>query len=1187
MSLLSPIEELINYIISHIHEGLLMNKLDNQQLKSNISEGKYILTNVEFNSKSINQSLPYSTIHLQSAKTSKMNLFLPPLLKILDSNVKIRFTELELNFISAKLSGDTVSLTPSVALNKSDETPGLNVMTKSIGKFLSSINIEILLLSINLNNAKHSVNIQIPKLSISEENDEKFVRIEGISVFIDKFEPILVFDEVIEGTFKLNSSEFQVCLKMPDLFLMLSYGQLEILLEIFKELEVTDKFENVESGLIKTINEIGNKVDLGSGFKKQSGLVTLNKLDLILCKSKPAIFEAKYHLSLHEVLKSPHFHIRIEQLEIGYGEGAQLNFSDFLVNFFHVVEENHENLFKSAQSEFFHEFFDKETRESIIGTVCSKNVIKLKNGGKCLIEDDIQISFDAIKVEFNSVIFGEIMELVKIVSIGNEKIQLKEPKKMVNKTLKIQKITLSYQQEMKEIWTPGLNLSVNLKFLGLSVGLNEKSEIDILKAFLSIKKENEKFRVLEIDQLFIESVIRPFQTNFQQVNKKYSAFFEPNQGCITIANTKTIERKEKYKRVDELNNKEKYELEVITRASCSKCNISLGKKEIFNIFLIVLPELPNNDGDESGKKVTFYKTVLNTREIFLSFCEFSMQVGNLDVVSLQDYFEASISEIAFKSNTSRIISTGDKPAIITFTRNVLKIKLQDLFIDLKIFNDFSNFSIDLPEKPQGKNKDNTVFKIKLKNCSLIISNRSAYAILLIDDSRFLTFSQDFTCGSLKISSFKVLYSNQKLPENDFKFLLNNENLQVFASGSCISAEVSHQLTCYSKDCKLIIDDFYCSEKIIDKTCVLSILSAGTLILHVCKDTFDVLEGLIAEFSYKSESSLNNSIYFEANSSLNPKKVFHFHNSPQKFPEKSYERYTTGTISNIFIHIYPENEFPEKLGPKKSFFYQIIPKIHEINCVYFITKDSNCALSIEITDFQFLNSIKGCEIKKSLQKDPNPKFKSTKVLKLQVLSNSPLSKTEEITLNLSICPVMFTFDSAFIEFFLALLSNDGPELISESKPSIKIRTITTDPISLLINYIQPGTNMLNLINTENLQINLPKFEGQDFESLELALQEMLKIWQSHLEKHKILTLITRLSPIVSASNITKALLHLAKSPFDPYSEDGAKEGVKTLFKVFSVESLKFCDSFVIALGKLARVRVNQPFSVKFQRTFKYL
>lgn len=1185
MSLLNPIEELINYIISHIHEGLLMNKLDNQQLKSNISEGTYILQNVDFNSKSINQSLPYSPIHLQSARTSKMNLFLPSLLKILDSPIKIRFTELELNLISAKNSGDSVSLTQSIALNKSDETPGLNVMTKSIGKFLSTINIEIVLFSINLSNGKHSINIQIPKLTISEENDEKSFRVEGFSVYIDKFEPILIVNEVIQGTFKFNSSEFEICLKMPDLFINMTYAQLEILLEILGGLKVTDKFDESESELIGTFNKIGSKVDLGPAIKKQAGLVTFSRVDFILTKFKPSSVQLFYDRNLHEKLQVPHFHLQLLCFEVGFGDGIQANVTDFFVDFYNVVEENSEHLFKSINETFFHEFFIQDTKEIVQGKICYKKIVQVKGGAKCLIEDDIvQVSIGSVKVRINSVVFAECMEISRMFEENTEKTK-KIENSGVNTILKIQKIGISYQQELNEHWMEGMNLAFNIKFMGISVTFNDKQEIEIAKVLGSLNRVNEKFSILDLQKIFIQSVNRPFQPSIEQANKKYSAFFEPNQGCITIANTKTTEKKGKYKQKEEENSKTDFESEVITRISCCKCQILLGKQEIFNIFLLNLPVYPKESEKSSVKRI-YYKTVVNVRETSFKFCDFYAQIGNMDLISSKNYSELSVSEFCLSSKSSKIYSFSDKPIILTYSKNVFKVKLKDFIVNSKIFEEFSSISLDLPEKKQSANKEIIVIKVLLYNCSLVISNNSAYAILLLEHCRLLTFSQDFSCGSIKISSFKIFYSNEKLPDGISKSLISNEGLRIFASGSCISAELSYQFTCYSRNCRFVSDDFYCAEYNADQLCKFSIFSSGTIIFHVCKDTFDVLEGLAGELSFKSQQNLNDSLYFEAHSSLVPKQVFHVHHPTVKFPEKSYESYSVTSVSNIFIHVYPENEFPVIGQAKKSFFYQIIPKIHEIYCVYFTTKTKACALSIEISDVLIKNCIKGCEIKNFLYKENDPKSAGNKFLKLQVLSDNPLSNTEEIALDISFSPSIFTFDFNFIEFFLTFLTNDSPELISESKPSIKIRTLNADPIKFTINYLQPGTNMLNLLNTENFQINLPKFEGQNIENIEQAIQQVLNFYQFHLEKHKILTLITRLSPVVSVSNITKALIRLAKSPFDPYSEEGAKQGVKTLLKVFSIESLKFCDSFLIGLSKLAKFRVNQPFSVKFQRTMKY-
>ena len=180
MSFLNPIEDLVNYIISHIHKGLLINKFDPQQLSTNIVDGTYTLQDIEFNCKSINSTLLNSPLHVNFAKASRMNFFFPNLLKIFEKPVKIRFTDLEISLCSAKNSGFFVSLPNIDHFGDAEDKEGLNLLTKAIGKLLSNINVEIFLLTINIHDSENCLKITIPKFSYTESSNTKKFKIEGV-----------------------------------------------------------------------------------------------------------------------------------------------------------------------------------------------------------------------------------------------------------------------------------------------------------------------------------------------------------------------------------------------------------------------------------------------------------------------------------------------------------------------------------------------------------------------------------------------------------------------------------------------------------------------------------------------------------------------------------------------------------------------------------------------------------------------------------------------------------------------------------------------------------------------------------------------------------------------------------------------------------------------------------------------
>lgn len=1186
MSITGPIEELVNYIISHVHEGLLMNKLDRQQLKANVSNGAYILQDIEFNSKSINQSLPFSAIHLHSARTARMNLVLPQITRILDEPVKIRLTELEVNLISAKKSGDSVFINQAVQLSKSDETPGLNVMTKSIGKFLASINIEVLLLSVNVLSENHSINIRVPKLTVSEKDEEKCFRLEGISVFLDRFDRILHLEQVIEGKFKLNSSEFEVFAELPKVLLALTYEQLVAVVEVVGGLEVTDKVDSNEAELIQTMNEISKMVDLGPAVRRKQGKIFCSEFNFLLTKDKIGNVDQEYFDNFHKNCFTKHFHFKLQGIEYLVNQES-LQVMSLKAKFFDFVEDLDENLFKSAIDTFNDKFFDQGLEKNA-GTMVEKTLIKTGKEGFVVYmkDDDWKVDINAVKMKVNEKILNEIYEvLAKIGNYGKSK--EKNHNDNDNKVIiGINQISIKFIQELTETWMKNKTVFVNLILIDSVFNLGSKIEVTVDKVRGLLVRFNEEYEIFEGERIVFESICRPYQKQDLVKKKKYSAFFEPGQGYITVANTKAREKKEKLKILNDLENDFNFELENISRLNCSRLNICLVNP-VLEIFSMI--EFKVRDKNEINMKpVEFSRMILCVQEISIKFFTFPVNLTNLELKTISHPKTTSLtfSDFYIKTPTKEPILSSESPVSLSIIKNTLKLSLNEIIIDVLPLFSLTQLQI---QSSGSKSSSSKIIKVSIKKSALVLKSAKTHGVLILESCKFHFFSNNFNSGNILISSFQLLYSNQSLSSSYFslKSIENNENLQISASGSSIELEISKKFICDLRSCEHLTGKFYKTSSGLDTNCTITKITIGTLIFNIAKDTVEVLESLVPDFpalEKEKNEDLGQSTFFEANSNLEEIEFIHSHCNLGGAHKQDLKSFGFLEVSNVFIHLYPDYEFPEPGQVKKSFFYMITGKVSGIECFYLVSKDLEHDFELGLKDLQIINCIKGCEIKKSLIRTKE-NFNEDEILKLYIKFRENCGKFEDFSIKTKINPISLVIDSIFLEFCLALCKSDNPEIIQEQS-NLKIGKFCIESFTLNINYLQSGS--VNLLNIENFSIKFPLFEGENFENIDEALQETWKTWVEYLERNKVLTLIGRLSPVVSVSNIAGAVVNLIKTPFDSKNNEGTKHGLVTLFKVFSLEGVKVLDGVIAAAGKVSRVRSNKgALYFRFQNILKYM
>lgn len=98
MSLLTrPVEELLRYILTRLHGGILLGELDHKHLEASVTDGVYLLKNLELNPQTINSELAESPIHLTSAIIRYVKLSLPSLLRITEDPILVKIANVKNN----------------------------------------------------------------------------------------------------------------------------------------------------------------------------------------------------------------------------------------------------------------------------------------------------------------------------------------------------------------------------------------------------------------------------------------------------------------------------------------------------------------------------------------------------------------------------------------------------------------------------------------------------------------------------------------------------------------------------------------------------------------------------------------------------------------------------------------------------------------------------------------------------------------------------------------------------------------------------------------------------------------------------------------------------------------------------------------------------------------------------------
>lgn len=272
MSLLTrPVEELLRYILTRLHGGILLGELDHNHFQAKVTEGLYILSDLNLNPQSINQNLSESVLHMTSAWIYNIQIQLPSIINIMGGPISIGVRDVIIELCSAGESGfSVIKCMPSIASSDSEEDlQGVTLLTKAIGNLLSNITFEISLLKIRIRekpNDPNYIQLIIPKITLNDINKDdplnlqKMLKIEGFRISIMRgdreiYDPsdysnICVVENEIAVKIGISKDLLFVESIMDSMNVLISPDQLKILLEILTNLKKTDLVECIGKSLL-------------------------------------------------------------------------------------------------------------------------------------------------------------------------------------------------------------------------------------------------------------------------------------------------------------------------------------------------------------------------------------------------------------------------------------------------------------------------------------------------------------------------------------------------------------------------------------------------------------------------------------------------------------------------------------------------------------------------------------------------------------------------------------------------------------------------------------------------------------------------------------------------------------------------------------------------------------------------
>lgn len=575
MSILTrPVVELVSYILTKLHGGLLLDQIDTNQLKANLIDGVYALKDLRFNPELINKNLGDSVLHISKGTINYLSFKIPGILRIVSENTNVNIHTMTIDMCSAKESGFPVLKEQLLTyLNESDEDiQGITLLTKTIGNLLSSINLNINLLILRI---KHKptdldfIQITIPDLSLIDINTEenyvknKLLKLKGIRISLlnkeaevpDNFDyaNICVLENELEFNIKISREMLKIDSSIDRFPFCISYDQLKIMTKIISGLKKSEFFvEETENKIQELIDIMPN--DLKETIETQ--ILEIRKkdirinLDIFSCDvlySGPPEFRKNFEKN---DIKESYFSVYFKKIEL-----KSKDYSKLKINMLEVVDYklvpyalDSSEIFKSAResfnSDFFRSYSDLKGSIDLNSEHFCKNIVisilPIKKSGLSVAFKENESSFEFGDVKLN--LTPVLLEKFRSLSTNSSETEQQSTENHTKIDISILKLAYNYDNPKEActcnnpVWTISTEI-VSLKYCGSSILISEiqshLTSSNITKNILSCNS------LVFIQDSHINTHKKSQDTGFDQ----HLHYHDEQQGDLMILNQNYTESK--------------------------------------------------------------------------------------------------------------------------------------------------------------------------------------------------------------------------------------------------------------------------------------------------------------------------------------------------------------------------------------------------------------------------------------------------------------------------------------------------------------------------------------------------------------------------------------------------------------------------------------------------------------------
>lgn len=1099
MSILTkPIEEILSYIFTKVHGGILLNELDSENFKPNFLTNTLTLKNLKLNPQFINPNLGESPLHMVSGTVEVLRVKFPSLFSFKES-VSLQLYNLEVELCSAAQSGYKSFSGKQIPVSESEEDiQGITLLTKTIGNWLANINADLKCVTFNIRDLDQSVCVYIDRLLLEDLKREppviynKNFQLSQVTVSCRKGSESSVvscLEDAFSGRVTISKEVFSLELAINYLPVVVQPKELAVLLGVLNSLEPCSEYESEKISLLKetylTLGpQILDRVETQNLMPPpKSYLFNLNLATVTVClglKDSQSQTKVWNYTGPYPKFSSSHCVATLGNLSINQ---SSLKLSTLKGTFYKLSKSALENsdLFVSANEMYTSEFFRVETSQiDETSHFCAEPLISTSEA--------LSVDLQSSEVAFGDLTLNPVL-LNQVLKIFPESKNSK-PSKQLKVSIPQLKLNLkNAPQENLCMCNEESKLEVVIKDLSVTNQLNGKvSSVNVTLFAANCQKH---LGVLEnIELTTSESQSEP------QLDKteSYEEYFEPEQGLIVIPkNAKVLEP---------------CLCQSLRSSVCQKsCKQAKYRVFVSNLEATLDPWCFStiksfSFGESSGNSNIDYSLFVDTLNVSLvSDSKLSLNLRSFSLVASKNSFEDFLKLESYLTVVGdQEICQTKKPFTVLFQPEEVRVALDTLCVDLPLLMPYLNFFESFSGGSSGKrtsvSMDLSNLKVTYNNSAVLVPFGSFSTVTGVKGSS----SYEFLLGSVKF-----YISNQSLTDSEdldsqAVLLCTWDSLEVFlVSNSALIGDTPSLDLQVSIGCFLV----YYSRK------VPQLLSQFLKYLELPPAQPPKLERQAVSYEEVSQ----------------PPRVLH-------------------------------SEFHKASSPPTHIFNL------KVSLVSVLLSEANSYLQVKLKEsgVSFYKLEQGWELASSLESFTVEDRVQNSIVKIALKTDGLKFKVKSgVRVWIELKPVELYVDQHTLKFLELFLTESSGE--QEDNPCF-IEELVIESLCITFNYYPhtvkslSSKEIINLFQIENFKICLPKVKVSNSPNLKRAFNF---IWEKY-SSHNYRNIISSIGPISSVKALSTAVCNLVKLPYQRESAiSGAKEGMVGLVKAMSVGSLQVVQS----------------------------